>query len=456
MNEPFDLAIVGAGFAGSLLALVARRIGLSVVLLEKGSHPRFAIGESTSPLTNLLLESLARRYDLPRLLPLTKWGPWRAAYPGIAVGLKRGFSFLGHEAGRPFANLGNGLDRHLVRASPRDEVGDTHWYRPEFDHFLLKEAEAAGVGYFDRVGLIAVSGRAGAWRLEGTRLGQPLSIRASFLVDASGREAALASALSCEDSAPRGFPETEALYTHFTDVHRLDGMSEFAARESPPYPVDDAAVHHLFDGGWVWVLRFSNGITSAGVAAKSTLARELRFEKGDPAWRRLCDRFPGIHAQFRDARPTRPFVYAPRLAFRRARAAGPGWALLPSAAAFADPLLSTGFPLALLGIDRLARALANDFGTRRLDARLLDYEAHTLAEADRTAALVGSLYEVLGDFPRFVERVSVYFRAAESTESLARAHLLGDAARPIAFLDVPELADAAGVTASSATSSASA
>src|SRR5436305_3145262 len=100
--EPFDLAIAGSGFGGSLLAMVARRRGLSVLLLERGTHPRFAIGESTSPLTNLLLEQIARRYELPRLMPLTEYGKWLRAYPEIGCGLKRGFSFYAHRAGEPF------------------------------------------------------------------------------------------------------------------------------------------------------------------------------------------------------------------------------------------------------------------------------------------------------------------------------------------------------------------
>jgi len=68
-HPPYDLAIVGSGFGGSLLAMVARRLGRSVLLLERGRHPRFAIGESTSPLMNLLIEEFANRYDLPHLLP---------------------------------------------------------------------------------------------------------------------------------------------------------------------------------------------------------------------------------------------------------------------------------------------------------------------------------------------------------------------------------------------------
>ena len=451
MKELFDVAIVGSGFAGSLLALVARRIGLSVVLLEKGSHPRFSIGESTSPLTNLMLESLAIRYSLPRLLPLTKWGLWQATYPGIGAGLKRGFTFFGHEDGRPFANLGNGRDRHLVPASPRDAVADTHWYRPDVDAFLVKEAADAGVDTRDHFALHAVDRSGAVWDIEGKRDGAPAAFSARFLVDATGRETALAKTLGAPLAFSAGMPATQALFSHFAGVRRLDSMAEFRTTAAPPYPLDDAAVHHVFEGGWIWVLRFANGITSAGVAATEAFARDLDFAAGEPAWRRLLDRFPTIRAQFQDARALRAFDHCPQVAFRRARAAGPGWALLPSAAAFADPLLSTGFPLTLLGIDRLASALKEDFETPRFDSRLRDYESDTLQEADRTAAFVGSLYPVFGDFPRFVERASLYFRAAESVESIARAHLSGDPSRPIAFLDLPEQNE---VSASCATSSA--
>ena len=66
-----DLAIVGSGFGGSILAMIARRLGYRVMLLERGRHPRFAIGESASPLAGVLIEQLADRYDLPRLRPLS-------------------------------------------------------------------------------------------------------------------------------------------------------------------------------------------------------------------------------------------------------------------------------------------------------------------------------------------------------------------------------------------------
>ena len=50
----------------------------------------------------------------------------------------------------------------------------------------------------------------------------------------------------------------------------------------------------------------------------------------------------------------------PQLAYRAATSTGNGWAMLPSAAAFIDPLFPTGFPLTLLGIERLGRMLEED------------------------------------------------------------------------------------------------
>src|SRR6188472_3415375 len=104
MNADFDIAIVGSGFGGSLMAMIARRLGRSVVLMERGRHPRFVIGESSTPLTNLLWEELAHRYELPRLLPLSKWGTWQREHPAIACGLKRGFTFYHHPFDQPFAH----------------------------------------------------------------------------------------------------------------------------------------------------------------------------------------------------------------------------------------------------------------------------------------------------------------------------------------------------------------
>src|SRR2546427_6345577 len=186
MKTDFDVAVVGSGFGGSLTAMIARRLWRSVILLERGRHPRFAIGESSTPLANLLLEELARRYDLPRLLPLAKWGSWQRTYPHIACGLKRGFTFYHHRFGQPFAGDPERRDQLLVAASPRDEIADTHWYRADFDAFLTGEAKDEGAEYLDSTRLDSVRAARGGLDIEGERLGKHVRLHAPFVADGSG------------------------------------------------------------------------------------------------------------------------------------------------------------------------------------------------------------------------------------------------------------------------------
>ncbi len=413
-----DVAVVGSGFGGALTALLLRRRGLSVVLLERGRHPRFVIGESSTPLANLLLEELADRYDLPRLRAFSKWGSWRRLHPDVACGLKRGFSFFRHDLGAGFTDGPDHARQLLVAASPHDEIADTHWYRPDFDAFLVREAEAAGAIHLDETALDRPSFEASGAILQGTRQGHDVRIRARFVVDASGPRGYLQRTLDLPEPGTRWMPATEGLYTHFEDVARFDHL--FPSEPKPPYPVDDAALHHVFPGGWIWVLRFANGITSAGAALVTERARALRLQEGEAAWKRLLAELPSVAAQFANARAVHPFVYAPRVAARTTRLVGPGWAMLPSAAGVIDPLLSTGFPLTLLGIGRLVEAILETWERDGRDEALARYAASTQLELDATERLVAALYASMEDFALFKRLALLYFAAASFTETVRR------------------------------------
>lgn len=429
MSPDFDIVVLGSGFGGSLLSMVARRLGLSVLLVERSAHPRFAIGESTSPLTNLLLEQLAVGYDLPFLLPLTTFGDWQRTYPEIGCGLKRGFTYYAHKAGEPFRAAPDRSTQLLVAASPKDEVSDMHWLRADVDHFLMRRAVELGVIYTDRTEVTGLDRTGeGIWRLSGQRDGAPFNASARLLIDATGPRGCLHRLWGLPETTFPDYPATRGLFTHFTNVQRCDAMEDFATDGVPPYPPDDAALHHVFDGGWMWALRFGNGITSAGFSITDALAGELGLP-GDPeaAWQRFLQRFPSIQRQFVNAQPIRPFVYSPRLSYRTSQAAGSGWALLPSAAAFIDPLFSTGIPLTLLGIERLGRVLAEIGEPASLDSRLSAYGELTLAEADSTAAFIGAGFRAMPCFPVFAAFSLFYFAAASYSEMarrLAKPHLV--------------------------------
>jgi FADH2 O2-dependent halogenase len=422
MNPDFDLAVVGSGFGGSLLAMLAQRLGWRVCLLERGRHPRFAIGESSTPLANLLLEELGARYELPAVASLAKWGTWQKSHPQVACGLKRGFTFFHHAFGRPWSADPAHARQLLVAASPQDFIADTHWYRPHFDQFLVEQACALGVEFLDNVALQSVFWPSGedVAELAGRRGTSDLLLRTRLVIDASGPRGFLHRALRLSEQTLGAMPQTRGLYAHFAGVERWDML--YPADGSPPYPVDDAAMHHVFEGGWIWVLRFNNGLTSAGVAAAEPLGAALHFEEGEPGWKRLLERLPAVRAQFAEAIPVTPWVHAAPLSFRSELAAGAGWALLPSAAGFVDPLLSTGFPLTLLGVERLGRLFA-DYGPRPHAARthaLERYAQESLDELDMTAELVASLYASFGDFELFRRLTLLYFASAMFAETVRR------------------------------------
>jgi FADH2 O2-dependent halogenase len=424
-NPTADVAIIGSGFAGSLTALALRRVGRSVILLERGRHPRFAIGESSTPLANLLLEELCDRYGLEQIKPLSKWGTWQRHHPAIGGGLKRGFSFFRHDFDRPFRDNRDRERQLLVAASPHDDIGDTHWYRPDFDHFLVREASNAGAEYVDEIELNAMRSMDGRSVLEGSRRGQPVRVEARFVIDASGPRGFLQRATGSGARPLKWLPPTQALFTHFTGVDEWGRTVDIDSGATPPFPVDAAALHHVFPGGWIWVLRFNNGITSAGAALTDSVAASIDIAT-EGAWDRLLARLPSVAQQFRTARPTRPFIHSPRLAFRTEVVAGPDWAMLPSAAGVIDPLLSTGFPLTLLGIARLLELLETTAPGAERQAALVTYARTTQQELDVTEQLVAALYSCMAD-PALFKRLSLlYFAAASYSETvrrLGRPHL---------------------------------
>lgn len=399
------------------MAMVLRRLGKSVLLIERGVHPRFVIGESSTPFANLLLERLAEKYDLPFLKSLSEWGSWQAEFPKIAAGLKRGFTFYHHTPGQRL----NFLDRSrqlLVAASPNDRVADTHWYRPDFDAFLVEQAVRLGVEYSDQSEVRELASETAGWTFSVTRLDRKRAIQAGFIIDAGGMAGPLPRHFGLKSSRMRLMPETQAVYAHFRDVSRLDEIAPELRDGALPYPPDDAAVHHVFPGGWCWVLRFNNGITSAG-AAYTAAARLPENAPAEVIWNTVLDRLPTLQKSFRPATRTTPFHHSAQLSFWRRESAGKNWLLLPSGTGFVDPLLSTGFPLTLLGILRIGEALAGR-------SSLAGYRSQTARELIRTAALVGALYRNSDRPEQFSLLTLAYFAAMSFTETawrLGKEHL---------------------------------
>ncbi len=417
-----DVAIVGSGFAGSLSARVLLALGYRVALVERGRHPRFAIGESSTPLAAIALDSLAERYGLGDLRALSAYGRWVERFPEVRRGLKRGFSFFGHRPGRAFHEAP--AERLLVAASPHDEVSDTHWLRADVDHLLLRRALEEDARYLDETRLAGVEiGAAGA-RLTGERHGRRVEVTAGFVIDASGAGGFLARALPITPAPERITVDSALVYSHFAGALDFAAVaeSEGAALAPGPYPDDKAALHHLLDVGWMYVLGFDHGVVSAGFLLDGNRPEARRlFAEGasDPPalWARLLDRYPSIGRQFAPSQPLFPVRTVPRLQHRLSRAAGERWLLLPGAFAFTDPLFSTGIAWSLAGVERVGHLFAN--GLPSAD-ELERYAALLADEADAVDRLVAGAYRAMASFPLFEAYSMLYFAFVSFAEASRR------------------------------------
>ena len=406
-----DLLVVGSGFAGSILARLVALSGRQVLLLERDTHPRFALGESSTPLAALCLERLAGRHGQEDLAALASYGRWRQALPALRCGLKRGFTFYRQRPDVSFSSSDSEF-RLLVAASPDDEVADCHWMRADVDKALVDRAIDAGVHFRDRTEVIGIDRRASLMAVEVQTPKGRETIGAQFVVDGTGG-GPLAQALGAGRGPSLPF-SSHLIYAH------LDGVTEFqaaAALPDGPYPDDQAAVHHLLDEGWIYALRFDSGRLSAGLL----LENAPTGTSPEDTWRATLSRYPTLSAAFARAQPYGPgFQAAGPLQRRRQYATGPGWALLPHSYAFFDPFFSTGLAWSLLGVERLADALC---GPDRATA-LGRYAALRADEADQQTALIAAAYSARRDMALFRPLTFLYFACVSYAEIRLRLGLL--------------------------------
>jgi tetracycline 7-halogenase / FADH2 O2-dependent halogenase len=412
---------VGSGFAGSILARALAAQGHRVTLVDRARHPRFALGESSTPLAALSLERLAARYGMEDLHQLAAWGRWRRALPELRCGLKRGFTFYGHRPGERFRNGETNENRLLVAASPRDAMADAHWIRADVDHHLARRAAAEGVRVLEGVEVAEVERRGEGWRLVGRSIegGKPFEISADLVIDASGPGGFLARQLAIPSALDEVELRTALVYGHFESVPSFVEVARGGEWPAGPYPEERAAIHHLLAEGWMYVLPFDDGTVSAGIV----LAREEErtWAAGvapERAWRELIGRYPSLAAQWREAKPVRPIATVPRLQHRLARAAGDGWALLPHAFCFYSPLFSTGIAWSLLAVERLALLIE---AGGDLEDGLRRYGELLSCEADHLQGLVEGAYRAAArSFDLFAAWGDLYFAAASFAEASQR------------------------------------
>jgi FADH2 O2-dependent halogenase len=429
----YDVIILGSGFGGSLTALALHRMGMRVAVVDRAGHPRFAIGESTTPIANVFLKRFGETYGLPSLVELARYGTCRSAHPDLVIGRKRGFSYFSHEPQSPFVSGTDHAADLMITANADDLDCDTHWLRQDVDAYLANLVFLEGIELFEHTDTTLTPADTG-WELVLKTPDTTDAVRTDFVVDATGQRSLLASVLGLENSLSDVRTVSRALYSHFeaVDLFEADEGLKDAVGDHP-FRCDDAALHHVLDEGWLWVLRFCDGRVSAGFM----IADDRPMYTPEEEWTDLLRRYPSIHDQFSRAK----LASVPGSIIRTARlqrlvsvAAGETWALLPFAAGFIDPLHSTGIAHTLWAVDRLTAALGGSAELRR-DA-LARYSTNVLDEVRFIDLLVSTNYAVRGDFRLWTAATLLYAAAATLSEHrLSEQHTPSEAGGYLCALD---------------------
>jgi tetracycline 7-halogenase / FADH2 O2-dependent halogenase len=247
----------------------------------------------------------------------------------------------------------------LQAVIPKEPHGhELHLYRQDTDYFMMSTAVAYGATAFqntavqdielgdDSVTVITAQGE---------------HITAGYVVDAGGFRSILAQKFNVRDFDLR--THSRGMFTHMINVpcyHKVGGSQ---AKYGLPFRMSEGTLHHLFDGGWLWVIPFdnhpesTNPLCSVGLLldprqhpARDDLTPEAEFYD-------FVSQYPSMAAQFADARAVREWVRAGRLQYSSKQVVGDRWALMGHAAGFIDPLFSKGLYSSLTAVFILAHRL---------------------------------------------------------------------------------------------------
>jgi FADH2 O2-dependent halogenase len=345
----YDITILGSGMAGGILALCCRSMGLRVLLVEKGDHPRFAIGESVTGEALRRLDFLAGHFDVPLLRDLSSYPRIKRAGLPVATWPKSHVTFVQHTVGRKVS--AEHPEEIVLQASTWPIGPDAHLYRADIDLFLKDKAVEAGADYLPHTEPLSFAfdpARGAALELRSAEGERIRTVHSRLVIDATGPQRWLARHLGIDRVDSEQVPmASSSVYAHLRGVKRWEDV--LGARPMV-LPRDHGTLLHCGASGVFWVIPFDNGITSVGWVSTQPLPADAEPEQ---IFRDALAAYPSLAEQMSEATPVGPVRRADRLQYSTSKVAGDGWFLLPGSAEFSDPLFSVGIPLTLAGVSRI-------------------------------------------------------------------------------------------------------
>lgn len=308
-TEKVDVLVIGAGPSGSIAASMIHQQGFKVKVVEKEKFPRFVIGES-------LLPRVMDHLEEAQLLEKVK---------------KAGFQ---EKFGAKFVRGDEVCDFNFADQFTKGWNWTWQVPRAQFDQLLSEGVAEMGVEVEHQCGVTHIE-------FNGTnslttvvdKSGEQKQIEARFIVDASGYGRVIPRMFGLDE--PSKFTPKKTHFVHFKDLKRPEGIDGNRIT---------VVVHQTRT--WIWIIPFSNGITSVGFVADPEFYHEFS-ENFEERMREIIATNMHTSDRFRDAE----MVFEPRTiegySISTKQLFGEGYVLCGNATEFLDPVFSSGVTFAM-------------------------------------------------------------------------------------------------------------
>ena len=330
ITEKIDVLVIGAGPAGTVAASIINKAGFKVKIVEKQQFPRFVIGESLLPRCMEALEEA-----------------------GFLEAVKaKGFQ---EKFGAKFVKNGKVCD--YLFADQFTPGWNWTWQVPrgEFDKTLADTVEEMGVPvcYETSVTAIEFNGSDSLTTVE-DKDGNESMIEARFIVDGSGSGRVIPKLFNLD--RPSNLVPRKALFTHTVDTKR--------SLDDEPNRI--TIIVHAY-GIWVWVIPFSNGVTSLGFVGDPKFFKQQEGTD-EKQLRALIASEPYLSERFKNVE----FVFDPKVleswSSTTEKFYGEGFVLTGNVTEFLDPVFSSGVTLATV-----SSQFAANLVIRKLNGETIDW-----------------------------------------------------------------------------------
>ncbi|NNL84381.1 MAG: NAD(P)/FAD-dependent oxidoreductase [Myxococcales bacterium] len=387
-EERLDVAILGGGMAGGLLARhLARTLpGLRIALFEASAQRGYRLGES---LVEIASHYLVKRLGLGNYL-------YENHFP--KNGLR--FFFDREDRGGGLAELSE-IGSDSLPFHPAFQID-----RDRLDRDLLTMAEQAGTAV--QIGAKVVDVELGTrgpgdadHRISVERGGRVESVRARWIADASGRTRILAKRLGLR--SPETSHAISAAWGRFEGVADIDDVAESAGvadfRERVRHTARRlSTIHFMYRGYWIWMIPLRGGVTSIGVVGEGARVEGCR-DAG--SFLDFLLTHTALASLLRDAKPI-DFGRFRKLSYSTQRfLSADRYGLVGEAGSFSDPLYSPGSDFIALENDFLVDLVRRDLDAGDAESvveRAQLYDQFLRNRHDSVMALYRDLYPTLGSF----------------------------------------------------------